>query len=43
MKLSVIRFLLKITGSEKGDEDHCVKTGIWSYRMYLIGNGGTYM
>ena len=43
MKLPVIRFLLKITGSEKGDEDHHVKTGIWSYRMYLIGNDGTYM
>ena len=36
MKLPVIRFLLKITGSEKGDEDHCVKTGIWSYSVYLI-------
>ena len=22
----------------KGDEDHRVKTGIWSYRMYLIRN-----
>ena len=43
MKLSVIRFLLKITGSEKGDEDHYVKTGIWSYIIYLIGNDGTYM
>ena len=38
MKLPVIRFLLKITISEKGDEDHCVKTRIWSYRMCLIGN-----
>ena len=43
MKLSVIRFLLKITGSEKGDEDHCVKTGIWSYIISFIGNDGTYM
>ena len=23
---------------DKGDEDHRVKTGIWSYRMYLIRN-----
>ena len=38
MKLPVIRFLLKITMSGKGDEDQCVKTGIWSYRMCLIGN-----
>ena len=20
----------------KGGEDHCVKTGIWSYRMYIM-------
>ena len=37
------RFLYKITGSEKRDEDHCVKTGIWSFIIYLIGNDGTYM
>ena len=28
---------------EKGDEDHRVKRGIWSYRMYLIRNDWTYM
>ena len=38
MKRPVIRILLRITGSEKGDEDHRVKTGIWSYIMYLIRN-----
>ena len=36
MKRPVIRILLRITGSEKEDKDHPVKTGIWSYRMYLI-------
>ena len=36
MTLPVIRFLLKVTGSEKGDEDHCLKTGICSYSVYLI-------
>ena len=29
--------------SEKGDEDHCVKSGIWSYRMYFIRNNWTYI
>ena len=43
MKLPVIKFFLKITRSEKGDENHCVKTGIWSYRMYLIRNNWTYI
>ena len=38
MKRPVIRILLRITGSDKGDEDYPVKTGIWSYRMYLIRN-----
>ena len=38
MKRPVIIILMRITGSEKGDEYHPVKTGIWSYRMYLIRN-----
>ena len=38
MKRAVIRILLRITGSDKVDEDQPVKTGTWSYRMYLIRN-----
>ena len=38
MKRPAIMILLRITGSEKGDDDHPVKTGIWSYRIYITKN-----